>query len=53
MLLPALDARRRIALRIVCLAIAALTLTACDKCGDSIFHADNGGAVACKGGQVK
>jgi hypothetical protein len=36
---------QRVALRAVCFLIVGLTLAACDKCGNSIFHADAGPLV--------
>ena len=37
----------RAGLRVVCVVIAGLTLSACDKCGNSIFRAD-AGPLACR-----
>lgn len=39
----------RAALRLAIVALAGLTLAACDKCGDSIFHASNSGPLVCRG----
>ncbi len=41
---------RRLGVRLALLFVAASMLAACDKCGDSIFHADAGRPLACKGG---
>jgi hypothetical protein len=35
--------------RLAIVALAGLTLAACDKCGNSIFHASNSGPVVCRG----
>jgi hypothetical protein len=38
--------------RIACLALAAFVLTACDKCGNTIFRTDAGPSI-CKDERLK